>query len=266
MSTYFSIIDSIILKNIFRWKLTYHDYLCVSLVEPTIRSKSYKMNIEEPLRRFLQVRIGNEELMNKLLEIVNKRGAMLSGSMILGAVYDTCWADADLDIFVPVTKSPYTFTELDRLLNKYRIKVPSTDEFNHKKYGQFYRGSEKFVAIRQYEIPVKNGFPLSIQLINVSNAPNDDPVQGLKYVKSFISSEFDFDFCKIGFDGKNIWFAKEARKALANKSCAPNYIIPETLKRMEKYLRRGFRFIGIKEYLGFKRREAFFQKKQGRLT
>jgi len=265
MTTLFNTLSENSLDNLFKWGiLSYQDYLVLSLVEPKLRQIQYP--IASQIKAFLSVRMSNPELANKLLETVKLYGAMLSGSMILGIVYKTCWADADLDIFVPVTTSPFKYTPLDRLLQPFRVKDQSTDDINYKKYGQFYRGSEKFVSIRQYEIPVEGNFPLSIQLINVANAPSDTPEEGIDHVKAFISSEFDFDFCKIAFDGENIWFAGEARKALANKSCAPNYIIPETLRRMEKYINRGFRFIGIKEYLGFKHREAFFKKKKGRLV
>mgnify|MGYP003351501976 FL=1 len=193
MPTLLSKLDNHVIEMILQYDITFAEYLALCIVEPRIREIDHQSLMIPKLQHFLELRVGKQHkhLIPKLLKVVSENQCMLSGSIIVGLAYDTSWIDADLDIFVPVTKL-HTFSPLDRLLQKFRANDPSIEDFTSKKYGQFYRGSDKIVMIRQYEIPVFDNFPLKIQLINVLNSEI-----GYQNVKEFIKNEFDFDFCKI---------------------------------------------------------------------
>lgn len=175
----------------------------------------------------------NEKLGDTFIDLLKKTNSVISGSFVLSFVFNRFKYD-DIDIYIPY-KCEYDFIRyLKPYIKKYKSQRMETFSYNMNNIR------------RIYTIILKND--IKIQLILLYEK---DPID-------FIDENFDFDFCKIVFDGHNIKYLNKINNTITDaymSKCFDNtdrysiYRIAKTLERIDKYIKRGFTINNINEFI-----------------
>ena len=193
---------------------------------------------------------------DKLFTILKEGNAIISGSLILSKLLKNKFKSNDIDIYInnpnPLSEHPImNFFKVGtkrqgRKLGNIDISINSIGE--HTPYSM--NPVDKIVNLSLYSVEKK--ISTQIQLIFI----NEDPF-------NFINNNFDFDFCKVAFDGdkfiSNHWMnvinssgsiSEQYLETCWNlKTRMSKYRIAKTIERVDKYMKRGFEIINYNSLL-----------------
>lgn len=188
--------------------------------------------IQKPLRKIslnIEENIGadNYKHLKNLLEI---KGVFLTGSLLLQSYLGEKWDNVDIDI-IACDK-----TEVIEYLIRNGYSVKLFEFAKYSKLSHVYRatGPEGYVPI-DILVPFEN--------ITMRRETPDECYELARYVVS----NFDFEFCKMLYDGQNIHiinrYAVDNKTHIGKPICHGN--IHTSDKRILKYKNRGFSFPNI---------------------
>lgn len=189
----------------------------------------------------------------EFLKLLKDNDAIISGSFILSFLTNNKFTSDDIDIYVKVANIE-DLHPIEQFLKN--IKKKSL-EYKVKKINE----SNKSVYILD-----KTHRVITYKLLKIKNKKNIAKFQ-LIYILDHpiehINKSFDFDFCKVMFDGENI-ITNHLKEILNNqgnisldylKSCLniksnlAKYRITRTIQRIDKYMKRGFKINNYNEFL-----------------
>jgi hypothetical protein len=239
----FYILDYDVLYEIIQKLYSLHTYLCLIRAFPLLQL-IFKLN-DFPIRKQILQELSNELPPDISLDtfIIKLRecDGFLAGSFILKQIYKHDWNHYDIDIFIPVTNSD-EYSVLDSLFSDYR-KNCDTSSYH----------SSAFIYCPILESKIKlntpknddQAFDLNIKCVNnywydyIYNYQIIGITPDLyKFRKQFCNEVFDFDFCKISFDGYKIRIGDMNSIILKTSKIPPPKL--DTESRIVKYTRRGF--------------------------
>ncbi len=192
----------------------------------------------------------------RLFTLLKEGNAIISGSLILSKLLNNKFKSNDIDIYInnlnPLRIHPIMdfFKIGAKTKNKsdsnIKIRINSIGE--HTPYSM--NPVDKIVNLTVYS--KKNKIITEIQLIFI----NEEPF-------NFINKNFDFDFCKVAFDGdkfiSNHWInvtnssgsiSEQYLDTCWNlKTRMSKYRIAKTIERVDKYMKRGFEIINYNSLL-----------------
>jgi len=192
---------------------------------------------------------------NKFLDLIKSHEGIISGSFLL-AKRETDFDD--IDIYLKTNKDK--FNPIDKIFKNsknindsglFTDKVKINMRINNKKSTYFDNKNDNYNRVISLGLEI-NGNKFKLQFILV----NEDPFD-------FINRSFDFNFCKIAFDGETIksnYFTEVnnyngyisedyIKSCLDVDSSMAKYRICKTLERIEKYMKRGYKINNYKEFL-----------------
>jgi len=193
---------------------------------------------------------------DKLFTILKEGNAIISGSLILSKLLNNKFKSNDIDIYInnPNQLSEHPIMDFfkvgakrqGRKFGNIDISINSIGE--HTPYSM--NPVNKIVNLTVYSVEKK--IFTQIQLIFI----NEDPF-------NFINNNFDFDFCKVAFDGdkfiSNHWInvinssgsiSEQYLETCWNlKTRMSKYRIAKTIERVDKYMKRGFEIINYNSLL-----------------
>ena len=175
-------------------------------------------------KRLNKQAINTADLLTKLEET----NSIIAGSYPLQTILNEEWESSDLDIF---TGNKSMLKYFDQFYTPYLL----TDEKDKYKYTY----ESKVV---EYKTPTN----FKIQVIYSDKfALTSDNIA----VKDKVFKHFDFDFCKVGFDGKTLYVANP--KAVKDRKITYDFskLTMKTYERLLKYEKRGFTLTNRDEFV-----------------
>jgi hypothetical protein len=172
---------------------------------------------------------------DEFIKTLKNTDSIIAGSYPLQVYHDETWEGSDIDIFTANTvMKEYMDKNFERNIT---LKSNNYDKFikssNNKNYDKFIKSSNnKNYEHSKYiisELIEYNTSTIKIQLIIIKN---------IKKITHIVRN-FDFDFCKTTFDGKEFNITDEGKNKVGNCSskeapCVLRYF------RLIKYESRGF--------------------------
>lgn len=188
----------------------------------------------------LKNRLKNDRVkdVDELFEMLLKTNSVIAGSYPLQVYLGEKWNKSDLDIF--------TFSEemIKYLEEKYGNGVNITIKYLSKKHknSKYKYFSEQGKLDKVIEFKTETDF--KVQVIRYMDLIED------VNVVDYTFDRFDFNFCKVGFDGKELHIFD--KNSVINKMT--NYdlnhkLTPKTLERLLKYEKRGFVLINKQDFI-----------------
>ena len=184
-------------------------------------------DIEKKFRKRLVRRLNREAIdCEWLFQKLQDTGSVIAGSYPLQVLLKEKWEDSDLDIFCNNQEMMIGF-------NEFYKAYPLTPV---KKTGYCLL----FDQVVEYKTPT--GF--RIQVIYSKS---------LKSVTRDVFKRFDLDFCKVGFDGRQLLV--DVPESIESRSCVYNYnkyaADLKNYERMLKYEKRGFGVNNREEFMDY---------------
>lgn len=174
----------------------------------------------------------------ELFEKLKETRSFISGGFALQVYLGEKWQDSDLDIF---TDNNNINHYLRKKYKSYNLPERDFDYYDlftidYREYQEKYK-----LYISNYKSPSN----LNIQVIR-KGGESLLPTPTKELIET-IHSEFDFDFCKVAFDGENLYIDKPKslinRIGYVNSKYLHKPITPTLLSRIQKYSKRGFTII-----------------------
>jgi len=229
--------------------LPYDDYLNLLDAYPDVKDNLYDSEIGP--NYWIQKKLSEykfiEELggLKRFNELLLGSNSIVSGSSLLQGLLNVRWEGSDIDIF---TLSSPDYNPLEEALkNCSKVRQLGGYSTNHGYPGSVF--GEKIYRIEEYGY-VEDGLDQytimgnqdveRIQIIYVNQDNYSDLCE-------FVDETFDFDFCKIVYDGQKTtildWESVRTRTCDGNEK-KQNV---SNMKRMLKYLKRGFQIYNIED-------------------
>lgn len=217
----------------------------------TNRYLSQKIRLETYILRDIEAKLKPIfcDKYNDFLTVLNETGSIISGSLILQALLDEYWPDADLDLFIPTQGIKYIdapgatteITEVEEFIFRSFNQPSSCRNSDHSAYRD---SLSEITHVRNYGInDHKDGtqthYPVNcIQTVAVNIRPDE--------ISRFKKDYSDFDICRN-------WYGIKNGKAYCSITCLDQIMrkttefkfgkkISNTMKRHFKYCNRGFTF------------------------
>jgi hypothetical protein len=175
---------------------------------------------------------------NAFKNLLERTGAVISGSFIIQAILDETWDKSDIDVFIPIRnmKSPSDnpSSEIEEwLLND--VKTPMKDYYAACRYGDNMAGGHHIQWIRNFKLNDSQ-----IQLVHVDVTADE--------ITQYILNSFDFSICKNVYSvDKNVYSVDKLvvtdMDGILTKTFNFAYAgnIFGSIRRMQKYSERGFK-------------------------
>jgi len=170
---------------------------------------------------------------------------VIAGSFPLQVFLGETYENSDIDIFGIKVNTNGVNTYLSQFYTGVYQEYPDP-----KGYFGFDKGTNNFIIceVIKYTLP-----RITIQVISFLNTGQKKPIihNTGDITSEFTFERFDFDFCKIAYDGSTLWI--ENPESLATKSCSVKLLrcTQKTIGRMEKYESRGFTFLNKEDILEY---------------
>lgn len=171
------------------------------------------------LKKRMQQDLGDDFKVDEFCTELKKSKAVIAGSYPLQVYHSKTWAGSDIDIFATDIET------LLPLLEKYYGKAVSIRK--KEPYSQSKERYADFTKCNVYDFMAPK---IKVQLVHILELPNSTD----------IIERFDFDFCKIYFDGEKMYLNKSV-KTMTCQYDESRHINKVTYHRMTKYEGRGFK-------------------------
>ncbi len=271
LKDYSKILDQISISNIANSFITYknnsffefmkEEYFpfCISELESnnlTSEPKTVQIDLNKSYNHLVNYFKNLQIDYEQLFTIIKRENAIISGSFVLSAVLDNKFKSNDIDIYIqgkydkehpilqfftnlgPKISNKYRYIKIK---GKYNVRIESIS--SHTPYSTNPVNKIVNLTITYNDFDNNCCGCIKLQLIFIE----EDPYH-------FINNNFDFDFCKVSFDGDT--FKSEHFDKITNltgsicdkylDSCwnletkTSRYRIAKTIERIDKYMKRGF--------------------------